>query len=332
MVKFLVGVDAGGTKTHAAVMDTDGHILGVGIAGVGNWERSGMQNSCTEIRSAVMDALNESGIDIAQVSAATFALAGIDWESDRVAMKECINDFGFTCDPVVMNDALAVLFAGTQGGIGCASIAGTGGKTVGRDGVKEVATLGMAVGEGGGAGQVVSETLRVCAEMQHGQRPRTPMLAAVVEAAGFSAPEDFFQAIARDTCSFDESYAPLCFTLADAGDPAAINIIETVATQHARDVIGVVRQLNFDGAVPLVRAGGLHTAESRTFNTRFDDEIAESDIQVESSILEAAPVVGALIHAAISQSGAISAVVRAQLLSDAMDRNGDFRNHNASDE
>ena len=41
MSKVFLGVDGGGTKTHACVVDLEGNILGTAANGGANWERSG---------------------------------------------------------------------------------------------------------------------------------------------------------------------------------------------------------------------------------------------------------------------------------------------------
>ena len=130
MTDLFLGVDGGGTKTHAALMDSHGNILGLGVAATGNWERVGLEASSAALADAMDAALAESGHNRGDVTSATFALAGVDWDSDAHAMQNIIGGFGLGCTPTVMNDAFAVLYAGTPDGVGCASIAGTGGKTV----------------------------------------------------------------------------------------------------------------------------------------------------------------------------------------------------------
>ncbi|MEY2635394.1 MAG: hypothetical protein RIS75_1334 [Actinomycetota bacterium] len=326
MDDIFLGVDAGGTKTHAAVIDRSGRILGLGVASTGNWERVGLEESGKALLSAIDHALQESALDRRNIVGATLALAGIDWESDRQLMKKVVNTFGLSCEPVIVNDAFAVLYAGTSDGIGCASIAGTGGKTVASDGTRELQTLGMAVGEGGGAGQIVSEGLRVIAEMYHGQRPITNLSYELLAASGHTSIESLFQAIARDGFEITEALSPFFFDLAHVGDKAAVEVIQTVARQHARDVIGIVRGLDFgDKPVKLVRAGGLHTASSASFNEAFNETIARSGISFESEVLEVVPVVGSLIHAAKNNSGEFKNNFRDRLFEDALKRDSDFR-------
>lgn len=297
MTKYFLGIDAGGTKTHAAIMNSHGQIVGFAANGCGNWERVGLSVVVDSLHEVINEALEGARIDRNEIVSATFAMAGIDWESDANKMGAELANFGFSINPTVMNDANAVLFAGTTDGIGCASIAGTGGKTVANDGQQIRATLGMSLGEGGGAGHIVAEGLQILARMHHGQHQRTSLMDEVLKATGFAREEDLFEAIARDHIAIDESVAPLIFDAAGTGDSAAIEVVTSVARQHAWDVVGLADTLHFPSSIQLVRAGGLHTADSREFNLAFDEVIEASDHDFSSTILKVPPVAGSLMHA-----------------------------------
>ncbi|MEY4323200.1 MAG: hypothetical protein RL410_981 [Actinomycetota bacterium] len=318
MTKYFLGIDAGGTKTHAAVMDDSGAVVGFAGNGCGNWERVGVAAVMKTLHEVIGDALKQAKVEKRDLSAATFAMAGVDWDSDQTKMSKELEVFGFPITPTVMNDAYAVLYAGTPRGIGCASIAGTGGKTVACDGTQDSSTLGMSLGEGGGAGQLIAEALQILARMQHGQHKRTPLMADVLDLTGFSKPTEFFEAIARDHLSLEESIAPLVFEKAAAGDIAAIEVVEVVARQHAWDVLGLVEKMAFSSPVALVRAGGLHTANSAEFNAAFEDVIASSKVQFDPSILEVPPVSGSLLHAALSCGSALDEKQRHKLFEDSL--------------
>ena len=51
--RAVVGVDGGGTKTHAVILDNDLSVLGEGRAGPSNPLRVGISNACAAIREAV---------------------------------------------------------------------------------------------------------------------------------------------------------------------------------------------------------------------------------------------------------------------------------------
>ena len=326
MTEYFLGVDAGGTKTHAAVTDGDGLIVGLGAAATGNWEHVGLAAAGQALLGAIDSALAAAGLKVSEVKSASFALAGIDWQTDAVNMAKVVAGFGFTRAPSIMNDAYAVLFAGTEDGIGCASIAGTGGKTVARDGSREQATLGMSLGEGGGASQLISETLRAIARMHHLQKPVTPLRQAVIEFTGFNDSDALFQAIARDDYRCSAEIAPLVFSLANDGDTAAIEVVTKVASAHAKDVIGIVRGLDYGNhPIQVVRAGGLHTAKSQVFDVAFNSTVAASGMPFQSRALEVVPVVGSLVHAAASAGAPLSPTARERLFNEALVRDEEFR-------
>jgi len=325
MTSFYLGVDAGGTKTHAAVMNAYGQIVGVGVAGTGNWERVGLTAAVRELFVAIDEALADAGVTRADIKFATFALAGIDWPSDQEMMAKAISENGLGCVPKVLNDAFAVLFAGSPTGIGVASIAGTGGKTVASDGQTTKETLGMHLGEGGGAGQIVSTALELMAQMHHGQRTKTQMFDRVLKELNQKDAGALFQAVARENLSIDESFAPIFFELAQDGDENAIEIVTSTARQHAYDVLGLISDMNFAGAIPLIRAGGLHTADNEIFDDAFNQIIDGANQKFETQVLTVVPVVGALMHAAIISNGGMPKDVRDQLIRDAMGRDQDFR-------
>jgi N-acetylglucosamine kinase-like BadF-type ATPase len=299
MSKVFLGIDGGGTKTHACVVDLDGNVLGTAANGGANWERSGIASVQKSLSEIINAALDSAGVSSADIVDSTFALAGIDWEEDLKLFIPVIKALQLEGRSTLINDSFAALFAGAPNGVGCVSIAGTGGKTAGRDGVHTVETMGMELGEGGGAGQLIGLALESIAHSFHGLSARGAMYAELPRAFGFSDVKEFFTAIARDRIQPDESLAPKIFELSDAGDAAAISVVTQVAQQHARDIQGVVSKLNFTtDSIPVVRAGGLHTAHNDVFNNAFEKELHALVPQTVTSVLKVAPVYGAVIHAA----------------------------------
>ena len=299
MSKVILGIDGGGTKTHACVVDLEGNVLGTAANGGANWERSGINAVQNSLNAIINEALDSASVTRADIVDSTFALAGIDWEEDLDLFKPVTAALDLENRCTIINDSFAALFAGAPNGIGCVSIAGTGGKSAGRDGVRTVQTMGMDLGEGGGAGQLIALTLDSIARSFHGISPRTQLFTDVPRALGYEDQKTFFTAIARDRVHPDESLAPVIFDLANAGDAAAVEVVTHVAKQHARDIQGIVLQLNFPaGAIPVVRAGGLHTANCAVFNKAFETELRTLVPHAAMSILEIAPVYGSVVHAA----------------------------------
>ena len=83
MSKVILGIDGGGTKTHACLVDLEGNIVATAANGGANWERIGVaavQKSLDEIINAVCA---KASVDRSDIVDSTFALAGVDWEEDK---------------------------------------------------------------------------------------------------------------------------------------------------------------------------------------------------------------------------------------------------------
>ena len=307
MSKVILGIDGGGTKTHACLVDLDGNIVATAANGGANWERIGVaavQKNLDEIIDAVCA---KASVDRSDIVDSTFALAGVDWEEDKKLLAPVVSALALDGKCQLINDSFAALFAGIPTGIGCVSIAGTGGKSAGRSSTGSVQTMGMELGEGGGAGQLVDTALDLIARAHHGIKEKTALYKELPAAVGFDDPVEFFTAVARGRVSLDESLAPLIFSLADQGDAGAIEVVTKVAQQHAIDIQGVVQQLNFEGStIELIRAGGLHTAANGVFDEVFEKTIKATFPHMHMRVLDVSPVFGAVMHAAHRYFGSVS--------------------------
>ncbi|MEI6291232.1 MAG: BadF/BadG/BcrA/BcrD ATPase family protein, partial [Chloroflexota bacterium] len=55
--RFFLGVDVGGTKTHALICDETGNAAGFGKSGPGNWESVGLDGLYKTLEQAINQAL-----------------------------------------------------------------------------------------------------------------------------------------------------------------------------------------------------------------------------------------------------------------------------------
>src|SRR2546423_1271885 len=60
--EYLLGVDGGGTKTHAVIADEHGRVLGEGFAGPSNPLRVGVNPAATAVREAGDQACGGAGV------------------------------------------------------------------------------------------------------------------------------------------------------------------------------------------------------------------------------------------------------------------------------
>ena len=294
MTRYVLGVDGGGTKTDAVIADEHGAVIATASNGGANWERMGIEKALTSLEEVIRNAANSAGIQTSHIESASFAIAGIDWPDDVALYLPLTERLGIS-NFEITNDSFAALFAGAGKLEGIVSIAGTGGKTAGIYAGKEAQTMGMELGEGGGAGQLVGLALEYIA-MQHHQSAESSALYELIPTLMNKKPgTPFFQAVARSGLRLNESLAPEIFKLADIGDPGALYAVMRTAEQHAKDVIGIAKQLGITSeSITVVRAGGLHTAGNKAFDEAFEKTVSSALPGASLKVLEAAPVMGAV--------------------------------------
>lgn len=125
---MYVGVDGGNTKTVALVATPDGKIVGSARAGPGDiYGAASPAEAVANLLSAVRTALGSAGAAVDAVGAAAFSLAGADWPEDfELLRSELGAGLGGGVAPVVVNDAIGALRAGTPDGVGVSVVYGTG--------------------------------------------------------------------------------------------------------------------------------------------------------------------------------------------------------------
>ena len=65
---LVLGIDGGGTKTHAVIADADGAVRGFATSGPANWEVVGLRGAGESLREATRRALQAAGAESGDLS------------------------------------------------------------------------------------------------------------------------------------------------------------------------------------------------------------------------------------------------------------------------
>ncbi len=313
---IVVGVDAGGTKTEALACDRDGRVLGFARAGRGNWETIGLEGAGKAYSEAVLGCLSDAGAECQDVSASAFALAGLDWASDRACLEPVISALGLSGPRTVVNDAFGALRAGSRRADAVISIAGTGTVTAGRNAPGEVfRTLGVACGERGGGANLVQAALDAVADQLHRGRPGGDLARILCQETQVGSVEALFEHVSRNVANRKHlsTLAPAVNAAAQAGDTTAIGVVRGSGRRLARTTCIVARRLGLaDQGFDVVCAGSVHTAMSHLAQA-FDMSVHKRCPRASISRLEVPPVVGAALLA-LDLLGSVSDDVTTRLM------------------
>src|SRR5205085_10392438 len=110
----VVGVDGGGTKTEAVIIDANQQVIGDGLAGPSNPLRVGIAAAAAAVREAIDAACASAKLRRNDLVAAEIGLAGARRRGLRERMREALMPLGIGDIEVVTDGSLA-LFGVTDG-------------------------------------------------------------------------------------------------------------------------------------------------------------------------------------------------------------------------
>ncbi len=245
MTSYFLGVDIGGTKSHALISDDRGIALGFGTFGPGNHEEVGYEGLKTTLQTVTAKALAMAGLSKDQLAAGGFGVAGYDWPSERQPTLDAIKSIGLTTPVEAVNDTIVGLLAGASQGWGVAVVAGTGTNCWGWDKEHHIGRVtGVGFGEHGGAGCLVDRALDSIAYEWTKRGPHTQLTPEFLNLIGAKDIPTMIEGIAMGQYFIGSDYAPLVHKVALQGDPVAQSIVKWAGEELGLTALAVIRQLD----------------------------------------------------------------------------------------
>jgi N-acetylglucosamine kinase-like BadF-type ATPase len=263
---YVIGVDGGGTKTTAALVDETLAVRGRATTGAANPHSVGVEVAANNIADAVGEALAQAGVALAQVGSLCLCLAGLDSDLDLPVPRAAVNKLGFTGPAIFENDVVGAWAGATEAQPGIVLIGGTGAtglgmnvrgqfwRTDGWDYVLGDAGSGYAIGLAG---------IQLAIQALDGRGRPTPLAAALAAAYGVADAEELHRLWDGGRLRKLEiaAFAPHVSQAAHAGDAQAQAILARAGRDQAESAIGIVRQLSLERATfPVCLIGGVFHA------------------------------------------------------------------------
>lgn len=193
----VLGVDGGGTKTHAVITDGRDRVLGEGLSGASNPLRVGVSSAAAAVSEAFDRALARASLRRADVSAAVVGLAGVRRADLRERMGEALLALGVATVEIV-TDAEIALHGATKGEPGVVLIAGTGSICCGVNARGRRACAGgwgPVAGDEGSGSWVARRALQAVARAADGRGAQTSLVEPCLEYFNVAAAADLSTAI-----------------------------------------------------------------------------------------------------------------------------------------
>lgn len=263
MLRCVVGVDVGGTKTRVCILDERARLLGAGLGGPGNPNFSPPEVVRDSLFDAATSALRDSG-----VAAERLDLGAVGGPCPpehfepalRAALGENLRLFRAGEGPIT-------LAAGSRDEHGLVVVAGTGSLAWGRNRRGEThfaSGWGSLLGDEGSGYDIAVQGLRAACRAADGRGQSTPLLGRYLAEFGV---DDLRRIVSRvygggldrrgiaATC-------PIVFEAARAGDAVSRRILGRAGSELALGALTCIRVLGMErDEFDLVASGGVLTSE-----------------------------------------------------------------------
>ena len=277
----VVGVDGGGTKTEAVIMNANQQVIGEGLAGPSNPLRVGIAGAAASIREAIDHACAAAKIRRGDLVAAQIGLAGARRRELRERMRETLTplDIG---EIEVVTDANIALHGATGGAPGLVVIAGTGSICCGINARRKRSCAGgwgpIAGDEGGGA-WLARRALRAVAHAFDGRGPETALTDLACAYFHVTSPDDLTTAIYAPTIT-NERLAGFGRDVVNAAkdeDQVALQIVADGGTELGRAAVAVIRHLQMErDRFQIAYVGGVFRAAGELMLRTLREEVRQS--------------------------------------------------------
>ncbi len=300
-MKYLIGIDGGGTHSRLLAVDLSGKKIGASLGKSTNVESNPISVVKQNFVMLLKDFCDTYGHTLNDCVSLCFGTAGVDTESTRRMIENMLDGLKLSCPIKVVNDAVIALYANTRGNPGIMLIAGTGSIGYGINAQKKtwrVGGFGYIVGDEASAYWVARLGITAALKAYDHSGPETCMVNDFCKYLHLSEFDEIVDFIYQKNKS---DLARLNHVVVNAhakGDAVATDIMDKALEELVVIVSTVVRELQMDREpYPLLFGGGFLLNNKRLKNS-VEERIASQFPLLEVSVMKTEAEWGAIYMAA----------------------------------
>lgn len=265
-VAYFLGVDGGGSKTAAIVVDESMSVVGEGKAGPSNYLRVGIDDAARELNTAILGACYAAKLQPEEIVWTYCGIAGADHVGHRGVLVDAVKRTFPLANFTIDSDARVALTGAIGFGSGIVVIAGTGSVAFGRNEDRTEARAGgwgPTLGDEGSGYAIARRGLSAVVRAFDGRGESTLMTDLLCNRYAMCEPDELpYFVYAPSTHANDIAvYCRMVFEAANNGDHVAMQICEEEGTELGLTASTVARKLGLvEHPFPVAYVGGAFNA------------------------------------------------------------------------
>lgn len=296
-MKYVIGVDGGGTKTEASAYDLTGKVIATAIKGFANLLNN-EEIALNNIVSSIKEITDKLGIE--ELKGVYLGIAGSEVGENSKIISDTIKR-KLKIDCFVVNDAEIALKAMLKGKDGILTIAGTGSVAFGINNnvSSRCGGWGNLLGDEGSGYKISIDAIKRMIYEEENSIEKSELTKKIMEYLEINSVEEVTKFVYSSTKDEIAALTPIVAALGEAGDEIAAEILVNEGIELAKTVENVYRKLGFKkSSVALV--GGV-IRKAKVLRNAFEDHLRENIVIEEIVDEEISPTMGAYYISKINE-------------------------------
>lgn len=259
---FFAGIDGGGTKTEAVLLDETGTEVNAARSGASNYLRVGLRTAVRNVRHSLETVVSGAGAELDDLGFVLCGIAGTAHFRHRRRLHEALRAALPDLELEVTTDARIALEGAVGEPPGAIVISGTGSAAYALDeGGREALAggWGPVLGDEGSGYWIAREGLTAVVKADDGRGPATLIAEELCEEYQICQAGDLkYFVYSRDTRPGDMAKMnQIVSKAAERGDQIALGILESAGRELGHATAAAVRTLGLDERrIPVAGVGG----------------------------------------------------------------------------
>ncbi len=288
-MKYVIGVDAGGTKTEAAAYNLNGEFIKSSIKGFGNLLND-TEVALSNISDAITDITSDLGCE--DLEGIYIGAAGAEVGNNSKLIKEKVqSQVNITVE--VMNDAEIALKAMLKGKDGILTIAGTGSIAFGINNGRssKCGGWGNLLGDEGSGYKVAICAIQRMIKEEEEALPQSKLTKSILEKLQIESVNDITEFVYSSTKDDIASITPIVARLGENEDDISKNILCEQGVELAKTVERLYKKLGFERCSVALVGGVIRKA--KVVRNSFEDYLRKNICIDEIVDDDISPTIGA---------------------------------------
>jgi N-acetylglucosamine kinase-like BadF-type ATPase len=301
-MKYLIGIDGGGTKTDCAIADLSGKIIYQTVGKPSNFLIIGVKETVANLFAVIEECLFELKGDFSDVKQIVIGVAGAGRKDDAELLEMSFKDYadneGIHFKGVrVVSDAQVALEGAFPDSAGCILIAGTGSILFGKDdkgNIHRVGGFGRLIGDEGSGYCIGRKALNAVSKDIDGRGEKTVITELVNNKIDFGVSDKLVNKVYKEKLDI-ASIAKIVIHAAENSDRAANKILSDEADElvlHLKSILHKIPVKKLD-----VSLSGSLIDNKNFYSDLLKKKIKESLPQIKIVKPSLSPVSGSILIA-----------------------------------